>query len=61
MVHLIHRKWAPLLHNTVLILCDEGDGLVAMSDFAIRETRPSDLSSPTALCSLMFYHYEWSI
>ena len=31
MVHLIHRKRVPLLHNSVLILCDEGDGLVAMS------------------------------
>ena len=28
MVHLIHRKQVPLLHNTVFILCDEGDGLV---------------------------------
>ena len=28
--HLIHRKWVPLLYNTVLILCDEGDGLAAM-------------------------------
>ena len=31
MVHLIHRKWVPLLHNKVLILCDEGDGLVAVN------------------------------
>ena len=30
MVHLIHRKRAPILHNTVFILCDEGDGLVAV-------------------------------
>ena len=30
MVHLIHRKGVPLLHSTVMILCDEGDGLVAM-------------------------------
>ena len=30
MAHLIHRKRVPLLHNTVLILCDEGDGLVAV-------------------------------
>ena len=30
MVHLIHWKLVALLHNTVLILCDEGDGLVAM-------------------------------
>ena len=29
-VHLIHRKQVPLFHNTVLILCDEGDGLVAV-------------------------------
>ena len=29
-VLLIHRKQVPLLHNTVLILCDEGDGLVAV-------------------------------
>ena len=29
-VPLIHRKQVPLLHNTVLILCDEGDGLVAV-------------------------------
>ena len=27
---LIHRKQVPLLHNTVLILCDEGAGLVAV-------------------------------
>ena len=30
MVHLIHRKRVPLLHNIVLILCDEGDGLVVV-------------------------------
>ena len=30
MVHLIHRKLVPLLHSTVLILCDDGDGLGAM-------------------------------
>ena len=30
MVHLIHRKRVPLFHNTVLILCDEGHGLVAV-------------------------------
>ena len=29
-VHLIHRKQVPLLHNTVLILCDEGAALVAV-------------------------------
>ena len=29
-VHLIHRKQVPLLHNTVLILCYEGAGLVAI-------------------------------
>ena len=31
-VPLIHRKhvWEALLHNTVLILCDEGAGLVAV-------------------------------
>ena len=28
--HLIHRKQVPLLHNTVFILCDEGDGLVSV-------------------------------
>ena len=28
-VHFIRRKYVPLFHNTVLILCDEGDGLVA--------------------------------
>ena len=27
-VHLIHKKQVPLIHNTVLILCDEGAGLV---------------------------------
>ena len=32
MVHLIHRKRVPLLHNTILILCVEGDGLVAVMD-----------------------------
>ena len=31
-VHLIHRKQVPLLHNTVMILCDEGAGLVAMNN-----------------------------
>ena len=30
-VHLIHRKPDPLLHNTVLILCDEGAGLMGMN------------------------------
>ena len=30
-VHLIHRKHAPLLHNTLLTLCDEGAGLKAVS------------------------------
>ena len=29
-VPLIHRKQVPLLHNTVLILCDEGSGLVTV-------------------------------
>ena len=29
-VHLIHRKQVPVLHITVLILCDEGDGMVAL-------------------------------
>ena len=29
-VPFIHRKQVPLLHNTLLILCDEGDGLVAV-------------------------------
>ena len=29
-VHLIHRKQVHLLHNTVLILCDEEAGLVAV-------------------------------
>ena len=30
-VRLIHRKQVPLLHNTVVILCDDGGGLVAVS------------------------------
>ena len=30
-VHLIHKKQVPLLHNTVLILCNEGVGSVAMN------------------------------
>ena len=29
-VHLIHRKQVPLLHNIVMILCYEGDGLVGV-------------------------------
>ena len=29
-VRLIHRKQVPPLHNTVLILCNEGAGLVAV-------------------------------
>ena len=29
-VHLIHRKQVSILYNTVLILCDEGAGLVVM-------------------------------
>ena len=29
-VHLIHRKQVPLLHNTVLIWCDDWDGLVGV-------------------------------
>ena len=28
--HLIHMKQVPLVHNTVLILCDEGAGFVTM-------------------------------
>ena len=28
--HLIHREHVPLLHNTVLIVCYEGDGLVGV-------------------------------
>ena len=28
---LIDRKQVPLHHNIVLILCDEGDGLVAVT------------------------------
>ena len=35
-VHLIHRKHVPLLHNTLLILCDEGDGLVAVDKRGIQ-------------------------
>ena len=31
MFHLMRRNLFPLLHNTVLILCDEEDGLVAMN------------------------------
>ena len=31
MVHLIYQKRVTLLHNTLLILCDEGDGLVVVS------------------------------
>ena len=31
-VHLVHRKQVPLLHNTVLILCDEGAGLLAVKE-----------------------------
>ena len=34
MVYLIHRKRVLLLHNTVLIQCDEGDGLVAVVYFS---------------------------
>ena len=30
-VHLIHKEHVPLLHNTVLILCYEGAGLVAVT------------------------------
>ena len=30
MVHLIHRKQVHLLHDTELILCNEGAGLVAV-------------------------------
>ena len=30
MVHLIHRKQVPLLHNTVFILWDEEEGLVVV-------------------------------
>ena len=35
MVHLIHRKRVPLLHNTEMILCDEGDGLVAVKELVL--------------------------
>ena len=30
-VHPIHRNQVPLLHNTVLFLCDEGDRLMAVT------------------------------
>ena len=30
-VPLINRKQVPLLHNTLLILCNEGAGLVAVT------------------------------
>ena len=32
-VHFIHKKQVPLLHNTVLILCYEGNGLVGLTEF----------------------------
>ena len=35
-VPLIHRKQVPLLRNTVLILCDEGDGLVVVCDESLK-------------------------
>ena len=31
-VHLIDRKQAPLLHNTVFVLCNEGAELVAVHE-----------------------------
>ena len=30
-VHIIHRKQVPLLHNTVMILSDEGAGLMTVN------------------------------
>ena len=39
MVHLIHRKRVPLLHNTVLILCNEGDGLMAVNFADVFDTK----------------------
>ena len=42
MVHLIDMKRVPLLHNTVLILCDEGDGLVAVIESTMVELHLKD-------------------
>ena len=43
-VHLTHRKQVPRLHNIVLIFCDEGAGLVAVTSrlwnsLILQETR----------------------
>ena len=41
-----HWKRVPLLHNTVLFLCDEGDGLVAV--FGLLDLRIHAAKSPIA-------------
>ena len=45
--HRIHRKQVALIHNTVLILCDEADGLVAVYNLRARLT-------PAVIMPLLF-------
>ena len=44
-----NRKQVPLLHNTVLILCDEGNGLVALSDVFIMLIMLINVKMPTVV------------
>ena len=48
-VHLIHWKQVLLLQNTVLILCDEGDGLVAVIRFARKVQKYGDAFSKSSI------------
>ena len=52
MVHLIHRKRVPLLHNTVLILCDEGVGLLAVEGLYSRNFASEKLRKNKTLAKI---------
>ena len=52
MFHLIHRKRVPLLHNTVLIICDEGDGLVAVEGLYSRNFASAKLRKNKTLAKI---------
>ena len=54
-VHLIHRKQVPLLHNTVLILCDEGGGFVAVKYISSRELKTSEFSLMLRLVKILLF------
>ena len=55
MVFLIHRKRVPLLHITVLILCDEGGGFVAVTSIFMRKVTILPQTWAT-VCILIFFN-----